>query len=332
VRDSAAAFTWLGAAPATVLSLATIMLSDALRSQISALVTDHPVVLFMKGTRRAPQCGFSAQVVQILDELLPSYETVDVLSLPALRDGIKEYSDWPTIPQLFVNAKFVGGCDIVRAMKESGELAELLAGPATPAAAAALPTIRVTSAALAAFQAALSDAEGEVLHLKIDGRFQNDLYFAPREANTLAVVADGLTLYLDPPSARRANGMRIDFVDGPSPGFKIDNPNQPPTVKQLSPRELKAMLDQGTIELFDVRPDFERAQASIAVARSLDEAGQKYLFSLDRNAPIAFLCHHGMRSQNAAEQVLSEGFRNVYNVQGGIHAWSESVDPSVPRY
>jgi monothiol glutaredoxin len=83
------------------------MLSDALRTRISGLVAQSPVVLFMKGTRRAPQCGFSAQVVQILDELVPEYETVDVLSSAELRDGIKEFSEWPTIPQLFINGQFV---------------------------------------------------------------------------------------------------------------------------------------------------------------------------------------------------------------------------------
>ncbi len=308
------------------------MLSDAIRTRISGLVTDNPVVLFMKGTRRSPQCGFSAQVVQILDELVPEYETVDVLSSAELRDGIKEFSEWPTIPQLFVNGQLVGGCDIVRALKESGELEQLLAAPAAPAAPVSLPTISITSSALAAFQSALVDAAGEVLHLKIDGRFDNDLYFAAREPNTLAVETQGLTLFLDAASARRANGMRIDFIDGPNAGFKIENPNQPSVVKQLSPVEAKALLDRGAVELFDVRPDHERALASIPAARALDEAGQKYLFSLDRDAPIAFLCHHGMRSHSAAEQVLGEGFRNVYNVKGGIHAWSEAVDPSVPRY
>jgi monothiol glutaredoxin len=308
------------------------MLSDAIRTRISGLVTDNAVVLFMKGTRHAPQCGFSAQVVQILDELAPEYETVDVLSSAELRDGIKEFSDWPTIPQLFVNGQFVGGCDIVRALKESGELTQLLAAPAAPAAAIASPSIRVTPAALAAFQGALLDAQGEVLHLKIDGRFQNDLYFGEREKNTIAVEVQGLTLYLDAASARRADGMSIDFLDGPNAGFKIENPNQPPTVKQLTPAEAKALLDRGAVELFDVRPDHERALANIPAARSFDEAGQKYLLSLEKNAPIAFLCHHGMRSQNAAEQVLGEGFRNVYNVKGGIHAWSEAVDQTVPRY
>jgi len=305
------------------------MISDALRTRISGLVSQNPVVLFMKGTRRAPQCGFSAQVVQILDELVPEYETVDVLSSAELRDGIKEFSQWPTIPQLFVNGEFVGGCDIVRALQESGELSQLLSKPGTPPT---LPTITITDGALAAFNGALTDAEGEFLHLKIDGKFQNDLYFAPREPNTLELSVRGLTLYLDAGTARRADGMSIDFIDGANAGFKIENPNQPTTVKQVTPAEVQAMLDKGTVQLFDVRPPHERAIASVAAARPLDDGGQEALFALDRNAPVAFLCHHGMRSQAAAEQVIGEGFRNVYNVRGGIHAWSETVDRNVPQY
>src|SRR3954467_14212685 len=161
------------------------MLSDAIRSRISGLVAQNPVILFMKGTRRQPQCGFSAQVVQILDQLVPEYETVDVLSSPELRDGIKEFSQWPTIPQLFVNGEFVGGCDIVRALRESGELEQLLSKPSAPPP---LPTIHVTEGALAAFRGSLADsADVEVLHLKIDAGFQNDLYFAPREPGTLEI-------------------------------------------------------------------------------------------------------------------------------------------------
>src|SRR6187402_3193198 len=133
------------------------MLSDALHSQISGLIAQNPVIVFMKGTRRMPQCGFSAQVVQILDELVPEYQTVDVLSSAELRDGIKEFSQWPTIPQLFINGEFVGGSDIVRALRESGELAQLLSQPGT---APPLPTINVTDAALKAFQGALVDADG----------------------------------------------------------------------------------------------------------------------------------------------------------------------------
>lgn len=104
-------------------------LSEPLRKQISELVAQNRVVLFMKGTRRMPQCGFSAQVVKILDELQPSYETVDVLSSSEIRDGIKAFSEWPTIPQLYVDGQFIGGCDIVREMNASGELQKLIGVP-----------------------------------------------------------------------------------------------------------------------------------------------------------------------------------------------------------
>ena len=101
-------------------------LSEPLRKQISELVAKNRVVLFMKETRRMPQCGFSAQVVNILDALLPSYETVDALRSPEIRDGIKAFYQWPTIPQLYIDWQFVGGCDIVREMNASGELQKLI--------------------------------------------------------------------------------------------------------------------------------------------------------------------------------------------------------------
>jgi monothiol glutaredoxin len=304
-------------------------LSDSMKSQLSELVTKNRVVLFMKGTRHMPQCGFSGQVVQILDEYLPAYETVDVLSSPELRDGIKEFSSWPTIPQLYVDGKFVGGCDIVREMNSSGELQKMLGADS---AEAAIPSITISPGAIAAFEAALKEAGDESLHLKIDAHFMNDLFFGPREAGDIEVPTNGPTLLLDKATARRANGLSIDFVDGPKGGFKIKNPNEPPKVVQLSAKELKEMHDKNEITLFDVRPERERALAKIDWARTLDAAGQEYLFSLDKNAPVAFYCHHGMRSQNAAEQLLREGFKKVYNLEGGIDAWSQTVDPSVPRY
>ena len=93
---------------------------------IAKAVADHPVVLFMKGVPEQPQCGFSAQVVQILDYLGVPYKGLNVLESADLRDGIKSYSSWPTIPQLYVKGEFVGGCDIVREMFQAGELQGLL--------------------------------------------------------------------------------------------------------------------------------------------------------------------------------------------------------------
>jgi monothiol glutaredoxin len=104
--------------------------SDA-QTRIGEIVKNNDVVLFMKGTALFPQCGFSSRAVAILDRLGAGYETVDVLQDPEIRAGIKEYSDWPTVPQLYVRGEFVGGSDIMMEMFESGELQELLGAPTT---------------------------------------------------------------------------------------------------------------------------------------------------------------------------------------------------------
>jgi monothiol glutaredoxin len=108
------------------------MMDDALRKQLQQTVDGARVVLFMKGTRQFPMCGFSNQVVQILNKLGVAYETVNILADPAVRQGMKEFSEWPTFPQLYVDQKFIGGADIVRDMYTSGDLARLFGAPAAP--------------------------------------------------------------------------------------------------------------------------------------------------------------------------------------------------------
>jgi monothiol glutaredoxin len=98
----------------------------SIHDTIKSDITDNDVVLFMKGTPQFPMCGFSGQVVQILDYLGVPYKGVNVLENDEIRQGIKEFSNWPTIPQLYVKGEFVGGCDIVREMFQSGELASHL--------------------------------------------------------------------------------------------------------------------------------------------------------------------------------------------------------------
>lgn len=100
-------------------------MSDA-NTRIEEIVKQHDVVLFMKGTALFPQCGFSSRAVAILDHLNVGFETVDVLQDQEIRNGIKAYSDWPTIPQLYVKGEFVGGSDIMMEMFEAGELQQLL--------------------------------------------------------------------------------------------------------------------------------------------------------------------------------------------------------------
>jgi len=320
--------------------MANVTGSNSTHAQIAEIVSENRVVLFMKGNRHFPQCGFSAQVVNILDEFLPSYKTVNVLSDPALRDGIKAFSSWPTIPQLYVDGKFVGGCDIVREMRASGELATLLQGaglaaaPSTGTNAESGPKVTLSPAAVGAFKQALAGSEDHP-RLHIPSNFEHELFIDEKQADDILVEADGLSLLLDPATARRANGVHIDFVTGAGGegGFKIDNPNAPPRVQPLSVKAFKEMIDRGDkFELFDVRTPEERAIATLKMGRHLDDDGVDYLQGLPKDTPLVFHCHHGMRSRAAAERFLSTGFTRVYNLEGGIDAWSRDIDPNVPRY
>lgn len=109
-------------------------MSDAtVTERIKRDISENPVLLYMKGTPVFPQCGFSAAVVQILTTVGVKFKGIDVLADPEIREGIKEFSSWPTIPQLYVKGEFVGGCDIVREMYESGELQEFLKTSGIPA-------------------------------------------------------------------------------------------------------------------------------------------------------------------------------------------------------
>ena len=108
-------------------------MSDS-NARIAEIVTGNDVVLFMKGTPLFPQCGFSSRAIAILDHLGVEYATVDVLQDQAIRQGIKSFSDWPTIPQLYVKGEFIGGSDIMMEMYETGELAELMAEKGVAAA------------------------------------------------------------------------------------------------------------------------------------------------------------------------------------------------------
>jgi monothiol glutaredoxin len=310
-------------------------MTPELQDRIQKLLDDHRVVLFMKGTRMFPQCGFSARAIDILKQCGVEFKDVNVLADQSIRDGIKEFSSWPTIPQVYVQGKFVGGSDILAEMFESGELHKVLGVEGKPAAAPAkAPKITISPGAQQAFGAAMKDAGNDVLRFDVSPSFAYDLYFGPKEPGDLAIDAGGLVIHVSPSSAARADGVSIDFVDGPGgAGFKIDNPNEPATVKNIAARELKALLDAGEeVHLYDVRGDKERSIAKIAQAKPLDAAGLEQLKSLPRNARIVLHCHHGVRSRSAGEQLVRDGYTNVSSLTGGIDAWASDVDPSVPRY
>lgn len=200
------------------------MLNDALRSHFDDLVKKNKVVLFMKGNKHFPQCGFSAQVVGILKELGTPFETVNVLADPEIREGIKEYSSWPTIPQLYVEGEFVGGCDIVKEMYASGDLQKKLGvevRPVTP------PKVTVDPRAAKAIKDA-DDGNGDMLRLEVSPELRYDLYFGPKQPGDIEVETAGVKLLLDQSSAKRADGISISWVETPDGGaFKIDNPAEP---------------------------------------------------------------------------------------------------------
>jgi len=308
-------------------------MDSQLRERIASIVASDRVVLFMKGSPDAPQCGFSAQVVSILDRLVPGYAHFDVLADREVREGIKEFSNWPTIPQLYIGGEFQGGCDIVKEMYSTGELHQALG---LELALITPPSVTVTDAAAQLLREAQARQPGE-LHVAIDAGFKHSLSLAPRAGHEIAAESNGITLLFDRDSAARAQGLRIDAADsgGGRKALTVDNPNAPKagTVHQLSVQELRAWMDAGEpVQLFDVRTPDEHRKARIAGATLVDPRVAAEIEKLPKDTRIVFHCHHGGRSQAAAEHFAGLGFTNLHNLAGGIDAWSREIDPSVPRY
>ena len=300
-------------------------------SNIASVIQSDEVVLFMKGTRSQPQCGFSATVVGILDKLVPSYTTVNVLEDPEIRDGIKAYSNWTTIPQLYVKQEFMGGCDIIKQMFNSGDLHSAL-GVEPPDRTP--PEIHLSDEAAGVIREATQDQPDMGVHLSIDANWNHQFNLGARQGHEIVAIANGIEILLDLDSAQRARGLKIELTETlQGTGFNIDNPNAPPAVKQMSVQELKALLDAGEpVHLFDVRDETERAKAKIASAVLLDQDAMAFIEQLDRDAPLVFHCHHGPRSQGAADHFRLKGYTNVHNLVGGIDAWSKEIDNNVPTY
>jgi monothiol glutaredoxin len=307
-------------------------LDPALRSRIESLLQSNRIVLFMKGQPNMPQCGFSAKAVGALSTLGVDYAHVNVLADQDIREGIKAYGDWPTIPQLYIDGELVGGSDIIEQMSNSGELASLL-GVAAPDRTP--PTITVTPAAAEMLSNAAADAgPGGALALSINAQFQPNFQLAQFDANAIAAESNGVRIQFDLASARRAEGITIDWVDDiRGKGLAIDNPNAPKPVQTLSPAEADVRVAAGEVLLVDVRPAEERAIAAVKLPfKTFDGNGRAELEALPKDTAIAFLCRSGGRSQQAAEEFRALGFSNVYNVVGGTNAWADEMDSGLAKY
>jgi len=306
-------------------------MDEAVRTRIEQILSSGKVVLFMKGNRRAPACGFSSRTVDALDELLPDYVTIDILADETLREAMKAYSSWPTFPQLYVDGKLVGGADIVTEMHAAGELAASVGtkGPMP----VETPEVMLTEAAVDAFVAYAETTPAKV-RVEIDRAFDTVLDLASPRPLDLILDMGRVLLAMDAASARRADGMTIDFVrTGSTEGFKIENPNAPPKVRALPVQGLAQMLASNKpMLLLDVRTEDERDIVKLEGSVRFSSDDPEILDEVDRAMPIVLYCHHGVRSRAAAEHVIRLGFREVYNVTGGIDAWSQQVDPSAPRY
>jgi monothiol glutaredoxin len=305
-------------------------LDPATRERIETLLKDHRVVLFMKGDRRQPMCGFSAAATNTLNELLPEYHTVNVLEDPEIREGIKVFGDWPTIPQLYVEGELVGGADIIRQMYASGELHALFG--ATPPDRTP-PEITITDKAAEAIRNGIANAQGLALHLEIGPDHSAGFQLAPAGDHDIVVTANGIEVHFDPGSAQRAKGIVIDWVStvqGEGLSLKFPGAQE---IGSMSVQELKARLADGSMLLVDVRPAAGRAQAApLAQARVLEDEGYETLAALPKDTAIAFICHHGNSSRGVAERFAAHGFTRVFNVEGGMDAWAREIDPTVPRY
>lgn len=305
-------------------------LDPRIHDRIDSQVKGARVVLYMKGSPRQPMCGFSAKTAGILDSLLDDYVSVDVLQDEEIREGIKVYGQWPTIPQLYVNGELVGGCDIVTDMFNSGELHDLF-GVEKPDRTP--PDITITPKAADKIREAMAGHEGIGLHLQIDADFQARFQLAPAQGNEISSEAGGITVLFDIASAQRARGAAIDWVETvQGEGLSINLPGAPAPVRQMSVRELKEALDAGGLTLVDVRSDQERETAAIEGARAMNADLMAELEAKPKDTPMAFICHTGGRSQVAAEHFRKLGFTEVSNVVGGIDAWSREIDPNVPTY
>lgn len=305
-------------------------LDTATREVIENHLQQNKVVLFMKGTPEQPQCGFSATTVGMLNQLLPEFHSINVLADEAIREGIKIFGDWPTIPQLYIDGELVGGCDIITGMFNSGELHEMLGQPKPDRSP---PEITITDLAAKNISEAMSGHDDMALHFTIDNGWQARFQLGAAEGHEIEVVANGMKILMDVPTAQKAKGAVIDWVNTlEGEGLKIDLPGAPKPVGQLSVTELKQRLDKNEILLLDIRNQQERALATISGAELLDKAMLEKLENMPKDTAMAFLCQHGNSSQGAAEHFRRKGFTNIHNVAGGINAWSLEVDNSVAQY
>jgi monothiol glutaredoxin len=288
---------------------------------IENLVNKNNCILFMKGTPAHPQCGFSSNTVTILKELLgDDFSSFNVLENIEVREGIKEYGNWPTIPQVYVNGELIGGNDIVTEMFNTGELHSMLNLPQpdrTPA------KISISDTARKNILSGIEDIGNNVLMLSIDSQFNTRFSIDQPKGYEVISDIDGIKIYMDVGTSKKANGIEIDWVeDLQGAGLVIKNPNEPKAVIQLSVELLKQGIETGEyVHIYDVRSEEQYNSQHIPNSKRLDKDNMQVIESLDKNTPLVFVCTVGNTSQGACEFYRKKGFNNINNLVGGVTAW-----------
>lgn len=291
-------------------------MTEELRAKLQAMVDSHDVVLFMKGTRQQPQCGFSNRVVSILEELEIDYQTYNVFSDPDIRSGMKDFSMWPTFPQLYIKQEFVGGCDLVTEMMQSGELPGMLGVTLEDVEP---PTVHCSPNILNLFKESLA-THGGGIHIDVSKNFQYDIFIGPKSNGQVESIVDGVPFYFSRGSAKRANGISLDFKDGDNGGVLIDNPNEP-KFEDIAVSDVEAWVaDNPTAKVYQIGVTADQV---LPFATLLDASAHQEIGQLPKDHPIAFMCVMGVRSQHAAKDLAFQGYSNVFNIVGGLTAWNE---------
>ncbi len=288
---------------------------------IENLVNNNDCILFMKGTPSHPQCGFSSNTITILKDVLgDDFTTFNVLENNDVREGIKEYGNWPTIPQVYVKSELIGGNDIVTEMFNTGELHTMLNLPQpdrTPA------EINISEKAKENILSGIENIGSNVLMLSIDNQFNTRFSIDQPKGYEVISEIDEIKIYMDVGTAKKANGIEIDWVeDLQGAGLVIKNPNEPKSVNQLTIESLKQGIESQVIEyIYDVRSEEQYNSQHIPGSKRLDKDNMQVIESLDKNTPLVFVCAVGNTSQGACEFYRKKGYTNINNLVGGVSAW-----------
>ncbi len=285
--------------------------------QVDDAIASDDVVVFMKGTREAPHCGFSAQMVEILNHLLPNYSTFDVRDDVELRRVVKERSGWPTFPQLYVRGEFIGGSDIVKELFVSGDLAGRLG-----VAPAELPSPELHFSQRALEQL-VRLAAGQPVRIELDARGDSHLSVSQRQSSDIELSVGDIVVVMDVLTATRADGLRVDYLPEPG-GFIVSHAKVTPIT---AARFTEMLAMQEPLLVVDCRTLAEYSTGSVPGAEHLNQALLEHLAGANEERTVVFVCRNGSRSSNVAEHFAVLNGTPARYLEGGLERWRSTGAP-----